>query len=96
DTAQLEKGPRKIHSTGRLSSIGSNVPKHLPRPQMWATKSPLTIHQMWSKVKNTLRSREARTQESLLEAVGQAWLESHPKTPSTGLPIVATPLFKML
>ncbi len=27
---------------------------------------------MWSKVKNTLRSLEARTRESLLEAIGQA------------------------
>ena len=30
------------------------------------------IEQMWSKVKNTLRSLEARTRESLLEAIGQA------------------------
>jgi transposase len=30
------------------------------------------IEKMWSKVKNTLRSLEARTQESLLEAIGQA------------------------
>jgi len=29
------------------------------------------IEQMWSKVKNTLRSLEARTRESLLEAIGQ-------------------------
>jgi len=30
------------------------------------------IEQMWSKVKNTLRSLEARTRESLLEAIGHA------------------------
>jgi len=30
------------------------------------------IEQMWSKVKNSLRAMEARTQESLLEAIGQA------------------------
>jgi len=30
------------------------------------------IEQMWSKVKNTLRSLEARTRQSLLEAIGQA------------------------
>jgi transposase len=30
------------------------------------------IEQMWSKVKNTLRSLEARTPDSLLEALGQA------------------------
>jgi transposase len=30
------------------------------------------IEQMWSKVKNTLRSLEARTRESLLEAIGRA------------------------
>ena len=30
------------------------------------------IEQMWSKVKNTLRSLQARTRESLLEALGQA------------------------
>jgi transposase len=30
------------------------------------------IEQMWSKVKNTLRSLEARTRDSLLEAIGQA------------------------
>ena len=30
------------------------------------------IEQMWSKVKNTLRRLEARTRESLLEAIGQA------------------------
>jgi transposase len=30
------------------------------------------IEKMWSKVKNTLRSLEARTQESLQEAIGQA------------------------
>jgi len=30
------------------------------------------IQQMWSKVKNTLRSLEARTRESLLEAIGHA------------------------
>jgi hypothetical protein len=27
---------------------------------------------MWSKIKNTLRTLEARTRESLLEAIGQA------------------------
>ncbi len=30
------------------------------------------IEQMWSKVKNTLRSLEARTQPSLMAAIGQA------------------------
>ncbi|MGH7991740.1 MAG: hypothetical protein ACREDS_16310 [Limisphaerales bacterium] len=30
------------------------------------------VGKMWSKVKNTLRSLEARTRESLLEAIGQA------------------------
>lgn len=30
------------------------------------------IEQMWSKVKNTLRSLEARTSDSLLQAIGQA------------------------
>jgi transposase len=30
------------------------------------------IEQMWSKIKNTLRTLEARTRESLLEAIGQA------------------------
>ena len=55
------------------------------------------IEQMWSKVKNTLRSLEARTRESLLEAIGQALAGiTPPRIPSTGLPIVATTLFKML
>jgi len=30
------------------------------------------IEKMWSKIKNTLRSLEARTQPSLIEAIGQA------------------------
>ena len=37
------------------------------------------IEQMWSKVKNTLRSLEARTSDSLLEALGQALAQITPK-----------------
>ena len=37
------------------------------------------IEQMWSKVKNTLRSLEARTRESLLEAIGRALADITPQ-----------------
>jgi transposase len=37
------------------------------------------IEQMWSKVKNTLRSLEARTPDSLLKALGQALAGITPK-----------------
>jgi transposase len=53
------------------------------------------IEKMWSKVKTCLRSAEARTQETLITAIGHA-LSSHPKMPSIGSPPVATVLFKML
>ena len=54
------------------------------------------IEKMWSKVKNHLRSAEARTEEALIQAIALALSCVTPKTLGTGLPAVATILFKML
>ena len=49
---------------------------------------------MWSKVKASLRAAEARTHPDLLVAIGQPSIALPPKTPSIGLPLAATVLFK--
>ena len=60
--------PHKSEPTlARIRQMGADV---LFLPAYSPDLNP--IEQMWSKVKNTLRSLEARTRESLLEAIGQA------------------------
>jgi transposase len=54
------------------------------------------IEKMWSKIKAYLRSAQARTQPTLIQAIASAWRASHLRTPSIGLLIVATVLFKTL
>lgn len=54
------------------------------------------IEKMWSKLKASLCSAEARTQPALIEAIAGALGSITPKMPGIGLPIVATVLFKLL
>ncbi len=54
------------------------------------------IEKMWSKLKASLRSAEARTRPHLSKPSLALWGASPPKMPGIGLPIAATALFKLL
>lgn len=51
---------------------------------------------MWSKVKSILRKIEARTNEALLLAIGEALSKVTERTQAIGWPIPDMVLFKML
>jgi transposase len=53
------------------------------------------IEKMWSKVKASLRSAEARTQPALIEAVARALESITPQDARNGLLTAATALFKL-
>jgi transposase len=54
------------------------------------------IEQMWSKVKSKLAACRRERGNHCRKPSARPWLESPPRTPLTGLPIVVTTLFKML
>jgi hypothetical protein len=78
--------PHKSEPT--LSLIAQAGAEVLFLPAYYPEFNP--IEKMWSKVKASLRSAQARSQPALIQAA------SHPRMPGIGLLTVATVLFKSL
>jgi len=84
--------PHKNPQTLALITAANATPLFLP-----AYSPDLNpIEMMWSKVKALLRKAEARTIPICSRPSPMRCMQLHPKTPSVGLPIAATVLFKML